>query len=296
MKAYTYSATERVRRFLERHRSACAVAALAVVVLALVAVGAVSRILEERDAARAARDWAVREKRATAALGLSLLTDFHIRLRTHNRLHMMKELGDVVTSYLGSIPSGLQEGAPIDIANRLELHARMNELKGDFDRFQGAPLEATEHYARTKSYFQRVLALPLPPARRSRVAYGFCRAALRRGDSFAALGDLEQAREEYDLLLKMANEFLPQAMDNMWLEILVAGEMAYASVEEEQGRLVQARARLRRTLERFEAVGPHAGTGVPGTKPAASSCVRRSGGWSAKQAIWPRRCRSSGTP
>ncbi|MCG8423425.1 MAG: serine/threonine protein kinase [Proteobacteria bacterium] len=258
---YTYSARERLARFIARNKPACAVGAVALVAVMLIATAAVYRVVGERDTARAARDRAIHERRSTAALGMSLLTDFHIRLRTGNRLEVLGELGDAVTSYLNSLPAEEEHDPPIDAADRLELRARMHELKGDLNRLQGTPRRAVEHYESSQAYFQRVLAVPIGFDRRYRVAYDFCRASLRRGESFVALGDSQRAAREYERLLAMTDAFLPLSKNNRWLEMMVAGELAFATVEQASGELDAAIVRVKRTLARLEALGPFGSTG-----------------------------------
>ena len=254
--AHSYTTSERIRRFVRRNRSACMVASLAVVLLALVVWGSVVRILTERDLARAARDRAVVERRATVDLGLSLLTDIHNRLRFADRITVMDDLGQAVSKYLSAVPKIEEEQDPRGRVDQLEMKARIHTLEGDRAQLQGYAQQAVRHYQKGMSYFRQVLEFPVPSERRGRIAFELARAALRRGTAQFAQGNLVDAVEEFDWLLSVANEQLPHATDDRWLDTVVGGETAYARVEEAQGRLEDARSRMKGLLVRLESIGP----------------------------------------
>ncbi|MCA9637429.1 MAG: serine/threonine protein kinase, partial [Myxococcales bacterium] len=65
--AHSYTAAERLRRFLARHRHAVAIASIAALTLIIGGVAAISRVVDERDRAQSAEHAALRERQVATA-------------------------------------------------------------------------------------------------------------------------------------------------------------------------------------------------------------------------------------
>jgi hypothetical protein len=73
--AHAYGLVEQLRRFVRRHRGALAVGVIATIVVAVIAALSIRRVIDERDAAAAARDDAEARRRDMVELRDGLLVD-----------------------------------------------------------------------------------------------------------------------------------------------------------------------------------------------------------------------------
>jgi len=134
--AHTYTAWERVGRFVRRHRAAVTIAAIAVVGFVVGGALAIRSIVAERDAAEDARR--VAEGRRTAAEKLVdfMVSDMRERLEAVGKLDLMAGLGEHVRLYydeMASLPGGMRPEDVDRMAGALSILGEAEKQSGDLD-------------------------------------------------------------------------------------------------------------------------------------------------------------------
>ena len=185
VEAYRYSGPDRVKRFAVRHRLALAIAGVA----ALAGVASVVRIVNERDAASAARTRAEvqrvradRERGGAEGLVDFMLVDLRRSLAAVGRLDALGDVADRVDAYL--------DGKPDASAGSLRARARVLEVRAAVADARGDATRAEELGAEAFAVLERADAIePSTRSRQVRAALT-SQAALRasaRGDMAGAL-------------------------------------------------------------------------------------------------------------
>ncbi len=118
--AHRYTAVQRVARFVKRHRAAVTISALSLVAFAVLGTLAIRRIVEERDAARSAREIAVTRRQAAEKLIDRMLFDVKDRLQQIGRLDILSNLGSEIRDYYSTL-SKMPGGMPPEDTDRMAL-------------------------------------------------------------------------------------------------------------------------------------------------------------------------------
>ncbi|MBL0214723.1 MAG: tetratricopeptide repeat protein [Myxococcales bacterium] len=108
--AHRYTALQKATRFVKKHRAAVTISALSLVAFGVLGTLAIQRIVEERDAARSAREIAVTRRQAAEKLIDRMLSDVKERLQQIGRLDILSNLGGEIRDYygtLGKMPGGM---------------------------------------------------------------------------------------------------------------------------------------------------------------------------------------------
>ncbi len=132
---HRYSAGQRLRRFVRKHRAAVAIASAASVVILVGGALAVHRIVQERDRAMAAQQIAEKRRAAAETLVDYMVSDLRGRLAPIGRLDLLVGVGDGVRSYYAAL-AGL-ERSPADVdreAFALDILGLARQSRGELDQ------------------------------------------------------------------------------------------------------------------------------------------------------------------
>jgi serine/threonine protein kinase/tetratricopeptide (TPR) repeat protein len=135
--AHRYTATQRLGRYVKKHRAAVTIASIAVMTFAVTGTLAVRQIVQQRDAAQYARLIADTRRVAAETLIDSMLSDVKERLTQIGRLDLLANLGGQIRDYyatLETIPGGMPPGDVDRMATAVELVGRAERDSGDTDR------------------------------------------------------------------------------------------------------------------------------------------------------------------
>ncbi|MEZ4360357.1 MAG: protein kinase [Kofleriaceae bacterium] len=113
--AHHYTAWQRARRYIVRHRAAVTIAAVAVLGFAMGGTFAVRRIVSERDRAEAQRTLAVTRKAAAETLVDFMLSDLRRRLTAIGRVDLLTGLGTEVRRYYEQLADSPHTMPPDDV-------------------------------------------------------------------------------------------------------------------------------------------------------------------------------------
>jgi tetratricopeptide (TPR) repeat protein len=195
--AHSYSRRELLRRWLQRHRAAVAMAVLGAVLVLAAVIVAGWRIVDERDRAQHQRD-------AAEELTRFVLDDLRGRLAPIGRLDALEGAGAAVERYYASL--GGQGG---DAAVRHERRARALAIVGDVAQARGQ-LEAARiaHQASLEHW----RAVPGPSGR-----HGQLTALTALGDVAVGLADHDAAGAAFGEALTLARAALARAPGDLGL-------------------------------------------------------------------------------
>jgi tetratricopeptide (TPR) repeat protein len=193
--AHRYSASQRLRRWVRRHRAAVAVGAALAAVLAVTSAVSVRRIIIERDRVAAQRAVAERRKgeaetRRIAAEDLIgfIVLELKARLEPIGKLDLLDGLGDSVIAYYEAVAAVADDAdvGPTALAQRAEALC----LLGDVERARGNVVGARRLGDACLSLRDRQLEVEPGEVtwRRRRVAarQGLADLSFREGDMAAA--------------------------------------------------------------------------------------------------------------
>jgi len=135
--AHRYTASQRVGRFVRRHRAAVTIATIAAVGFAAGGTFAVRRILHERDVADHERQVADTRSQAAEHLIDKMLSDVKTRLAQIGRLDLLASLGAEIRDYYGTlakIPGDMPAGDVDRMASAIELIGLAERDSGRLDQ------------------------------------------------------------------------------------------------------------------------------------------------------------------
>jgi len=135
--AHRYTTSQKLARWIKKHRAAVTIGALSFVVLAVAGSLAIRQIVYERDAAQYERT--LSDTRRLAAEGLidKMLSDVKVRLVQIGRLDLLANLGSQIREYyttLATIPGGMPSGDVSRMAVAVELIGRAERDSGKTER------------------------------------------------------------------------------------------------------------------------------------------------------------------
>lgn len=250
VEARRYTALQRIRRFIARHRTIVATTAGAAALLAVIAGISIARIVDERDRAEAARSEANAEREhaetersradveRTGAEGLVsfMLTELKPKLERVGRLDVMQDVAKHVDTYYNALPSG---GEQVDPAGTLRRVAALQVL-GD------VLYSAGDSVASNRSYNAAIkLATPLASDR------GDATIALARAQTELAAAILEDGKlDDAQALLEHARAELETAHDHTRVAVALAMvHRRLGTVDFQRGKLQEAFAHLARCID-----------------------------------------------
>jgi hypothetical protein len=109
--AHSYTAVQKILRFVKKHQAAVTVSMLAAIGFAVGGTIAVRRIVDARDLARREQNIAVTRKQAAEKLIDYMFSDMKKRLAQAGRLDMLAGIGNEVKRYytlLSGLPGGMR--------------------------------------------------------------------------------------------------------------------------------------------------------------------------------------------
>ncbi|HVK83321.1 MAG TPA: serine/threonine-protein kinase [Kofleriaceae bacterium] len=118
--AHRYTAVQRLKRFIRKHRAAVTIASLSLVTFAVLGTLAIRQIVHERDAATRERRIADARRVAAEQLIDTMLSDVKDRLTAIGRLDVMANLGGEIRTYYDTL-SAIPGGMPEDDGDRMAL-------------------------------------------------------------------------------------------------------------------------------------------------------------------------------
>jgi serine/threonine protein kinase/tetratricopeptide (TPR) repeat protein len=202
--AHSYTALERVGRFVRKHRAAVAIATLATVGFAVGGTIAVHRIVEARDEARAEAEIAKVRKRAAERLIDYTLTHVQGQLRTIGRLDLLAGLGSEVRRYydtIAKVPGGMPSEDEIRMVEAID-------MIGEAEHTSGKPDQALATWKFAREKIARFVGTDTSPRtfrmRRLRAKIDTEAGAImqERGQFNDAVAQFSEAKREWDDLEK----------------------------------------------------------------------------------------------
>lgn len=191
--AHHYSAWERTRRYVRRHRAAVIIALVAVIGFAFGGTFAVRRIVAERDRAEEQRLLAVTRKAAAEKLVDFMLSDLRRRLAAIGRADLLTGMGTEVRHYYEQLAASPSSMPPDDVdrmAAALGIIAFAEGQSGSLDAALATWNQAKERLARSLEHD------PGGPSAFSRKR-ALARAELELGYLYQQRGKLEDAGSRY---------------------------------------------------------------------------------------------------
>ena len=186
--AHTYSARERLRKFIARYRAAVAVGAVALLTLLAVSLVLVSRIVAERDTAQTHRS-------AAEELISFMNAGLRDRLEAVGRLDALGDVGQRVEGYYQSVA----KTSDLDTDQRRR-RAEAQLLAGDVADATGNATDAEPYYQRGAALLEANAAAGDVRSMRvlARASLGLAAIAIQRTDLDAAEKLVARARELLD--------------------------------------------------------------------------------------------------
>jgi serine/threonine protein kinase len=151
VEAHRYTTTQKIARFVRKHRAAVTIAAIAIVTIAVGSTLAIRKIVDQRDTARTERQIADIRREAAEKLIDRMLSDVKERLIQIGRLDLLANLGGQIRDYygiLGKIPGGMQTDDVDRMAIAVELVGRAERDSGQTDRALKTWSDAREQVAK----------------------------------------------------------------------------------------------------------------------------------------------------
>ncbi|MDQ3370692.1 MAG: serine/threonine-protein kinase, partial [Myxococcota bacterium] len=196
--AHRYTTSQRVLRFVKRHRAAVTIAVIATLALTIGGTYAVHNVMQAKDTA--VRQGAIADARRRAAETLidEMLNDMKDRLQAIGRIDLLASLGVEIRSYyetLAKMPGGMPLGDLDRMGIAVELVGRAERDSGQSDRALATWTEgrallerslAGERHA--DSRFQRTMI--------ARLDYQIGTIHQQRGTSAAAIAAYIKAKDE----------------------------------------------------------------------------------------------------
>jgi tetratricopeptide (TPR) repeat protein/tRNA A-37 threonylcarbamoyl transferase component Bud32 len=247
-----YSAAQRIRRLVRKHRAAVAIGSGALVVIAIGGALAIRSIVTERDAAMAARQVAETRRAAAEQLVDYMVSDLRGRLAPIGRLDLLAGIGDGVRSYYDAL-AGL-ELAPADIdreAEALDILGLAQQSRGELD--QALATWQREAQALDDELVRR----PDDPGTGAR--------RRRRADADLAIGAIHQARGQtdaavasYDAAIAAYDRLFEDAPDDAQVALgVAAAHDRLGELHRAHGRIDLALAQHRQALAARERAATH---------------------------------------
>ena len=200
--AHRYTALQKATRFIKKHRAAVTISALSLVAFGVLGTLAIRRIVEERDAARSAREIAVTRRQAAEKLIDRMLSDVKDRLQQIGRLDILSNLGGEIRDYYGTL-SKMPGGMPPEDGDRMALAV---DLVGVAERESGRPEQALKTWTDARAKLALSIGDNLDPStlmRRRMVArfdFEIGTVHQQRGKVPAAITAFTLAKNEFDAL------------------------------------------------------------------------------------------------
>lgn len=250
VEARRYTAPQRIRRFIARHRTIVAVTAGAAALLAAISSISIARIIDERDRAEVARGQADAERghaetersradtERTGAEGLVsfMLTELKPKLERVGRLDVMQDVAKHVDTYYNALPSADHQ---LDPAATLRRVAALQVL-GDVLYLAG------DSAASNRSYNAAItLAAPLASQR------GDAAIALARAQTELAAAQVEDGKlDDAQALLEHAGPELEAVHDHASVAVALAMvHRRLGTVAFQRGKLDESLAHLARCVD-----------------------------------------------
>jgi serine/threonine protein kinase/tetratricopeptide (TPR) repeat protein len=202
--AHSYTAIERVSRFVKKHRAAVSISALAIAGFAVGGTIAVHRIVAARDEARKEADIANVRKRAAEHLIDYTLTHVQTQLRTIGRLDLLAGLGTEVRRYydtLAKVPGGMPAEDEIRMVEAID-------MLGEAEHISGKPDQALATWKSARDKIDHVIGTDVSPRSfrlrqlRARVDTESGAIMQERGQFAEAVAQFSKAKAEWDDLEK----------------------------------------------------------------------------------------------
>jgi len=238
--AHSYTAVQKILRFVKKHQAAVTVSMLAAIGFAVGGTIAVRRIVDARDLARREQNIAVTRKQAAEKLIDYMFSDMKKRLAQAGRLDMLAGIGNEVKRYY-TLLSGLPGGMPIEDEMRM---AEAIQLIGAAEHVSGSPDQALATY---KAARERILAVVgkdaterTRPLRRmvARFDYENGRILQERGKPDLALENYRRAADMYAILAKE---------DPSWKAVLLEN----ADIHDRLGDLLRIDGKIDEAFEQY---------------------------------------------
>jgi serine/threonine protein kinase len=205
--AHHYTAWERTRRYVRKHRAAVTIAAVAVLGFALGGTFAVRRIVVERDRAEEQRVLAVTRKAAAEKLVDFMLSDLRRRLAAIGRADLLTGMGTEVRRYYEQLASSPDSMPPDDVDRMAAALAIIAFAEGQAGSLDAALATWDQAKKRLAASLERSPAGPSAFSRKRALA----RAELELGYLTQQRGKLGAAGDQYreslrQLALLLASE------------------------------------------------------------------------------------------
>jgi len=194
--AHRYSVGQLARRWLRRHRTAVAVGAAAVIVLAVVGVVGLRRILREERLAATERAVAVEHRRAAEELLGFMLFDLRDRLKAIGRVDLLRVVAARAGAYYDARP------AADDLVEQRKRAVAVSNL-ADVMLAEGDPSSALAQFRAALVIGQRLRGRD--PADLD-VLHDVAVVHSRIGDALRTRGDLDEAASEYRVAAALSAE------------------------------------------------------------------------------------------
>ncbi|NVB82666.1 MAG: serine/threonine protein kinase [Kofleriaceae bacterium] len=135
--AHSYTALQRIGRFVKKHRAAVTISLVALTGFAVGGTMMINRIVEARDRAQRAKQIAISRRVAAEQLIDYMLSDMKTRLSAAGRLDLLAGLGTEVKRYyatLSETPGGMPREDEIRMAEAIQLIATAEHTSGKPDQ------------------------------------------------------------------------------------------------------------------------------------------------------------------
>ncbi|HUS33033.1 MAG TPA: serine/threonine-protein kinase [Kofleriaceae bacterium] len=146
--AHRYTASQRLARFVRKHRAAVTISAIAITAMTVGGTIAVRNIVDARDRARREEQIAVTRKQAAEHLIDYMFDEMKTRLSAAGRLDLLSNMGQEVKSYyavLERAPGGMSREDEIRMAQAIDLIGASSRVSGKPDEALETWKQAREH-------------------------------------------------------------------------------------------------------------------------------------------------------
>jgi tetratricopeptide (TPR) repeat protein len=264
--AHDYSRADLVRRWMRRHRAAAAAAGLALVAIALVTALSFRRVVDQREAAEAARARAEGERQAAEELIGFMLGDLRVRLDSIGRIDVLGGAARSIDAYFARLPVRAGPDGFTDLMRR----GQALSLVGDVALDAGNLDAAAGHYRAARESLRAAAERKPGPAADD----ALCRMDLRDGDLARARGELGQARDAAARCAATARAYAARGGHPDWQFHLAAGLSDQARAAWVAGDAATARRFLEETEQAIGKLAAAVAAGARTSDPAALENLR----------------------